>query len=215
MFEQIIGSMQLASKIDHTVLGPETVPSDISRIVDEAEEYGMNICVPPRYVEYADSLTDCRLATVVGFPNGTSKTSVKCFEAERAVSDGADEIDMVAHIGDIKSGDDMSIQFEVEEVVRRVNVPIKVIVESHLLSEDELRTVCEACEDANADFVKTSTGFSDGGAEVGDVKVMSDYLPVKASGGVSTLSEAREMLDAGAERIGASGGYDIMREYNS
>lgn len=214
-FEVVVVIMQFASKIDHTVLGPRTVPSDISRIVDEAEEYGMNICVPPRYVEYADSLTDCRLATVIGFPNGTSKTNVKCFEAEEAVSDGADEIDMVAHIGDIKSADSMSIQVEVEEVVRRVNVPVKVIVESHLLSEDNLRTVCEACKDANADFVKTSTGFSGGGAEVEDVRVMSDYLPVKASGGISNLTEAREMIDAGADRIGASSGYEIMKDYRS
>lgn len=214
MFEQLSHSMDLASQIDHTVLGPEKTAEDVSTLVDQAEEYGMNICVPPRYVAYADSLTDSRLATVIGFPNGTSKTSSKVFEAEEAFNDGADEIDMVAHIGDIKSGDLTSVQVEVEEVVRSVNVPVKVIVESHLLSETKLRDVCEACKDANADFVKTSTGFSDGGAEVRDVEVMSEYLPVKASGGVSNLDEALQMIEAGAERIGASSGHEIMREYH-
>lgn len=205
--------MDFATQIDHTVLGPEKTASDISNLVDQAEEYGMNVCVPPRYVEYADSLTDNRLVTVVGFPNGTSKTSSKVFEAREAFDDGADEIDMVAHIGDIKSEDVTSVQVEVEEVVRSVNVPVKVIIESHLLSESDIRAVCQACKDANADFVKTSTGFSGGGAEIQDVKMMSEYLPVKASGGISNLDEALRMIEAGAERIGASSGYEIMKEY--
>ena len=206
--------MELASRIDHTVLGPEKTATDVSDLVDEAEKHGMNVCVPPRYVDYANGLTNHRLATVVGFPNGTSKTSSKVFEAESAFEDGVDEIDMVAHIGDIKSGDITSVQVEVEEVVRSVNIPVKVIVEAHLLSEEELRGVCQACEDANADFIKTSTGFSGGGAKLKDVEVMSGYLPVKASGGISNLREAVRMIEAGAERIGTSSGDKIMREYN-
>ncbi|MDS0294415.1 deoxyribose-phosphate aldolase [Halogeometricum luteum] len=202
---------EFAARIDHTVLGPETTLSDVESVLDEAAEYGMNACIPPCYVaEAADYAPDVTVATVVGFPHGQHSTAAKREEAVDAWENDADELDMVINIGRLKAGDDDAVEEDVAEVVAAVPVPVKVIIETALLSEEEKRRACEAAVEADADFVKTSTGFAEGGATVADVELMAEYLPVKASGGVGSYEEATAMFDAGAERIGASSGVDIV-----
>jgi len=205
---------ELAAKIDHTVLGPETTLADVEELLDAAAEYGMNACIPPCYVAEADEYApDVTLATVIGFPHGQHATAAKREEAVLAYEDGADELDMVINIGRLKAGDHETVREDIEEVVAAVPVPVKVIIETALLTDDEKHAACEAAEEADAAFVKTSTGFADGGAEVADVELMSEYLPVKASGGVGDYEKAKAMLDAGAERIGASSGVAIVEDF--
>ncbi|MFC4447539.1 deoxyribose-phosphate aldolase [Halorussus aquaticus] len=205
---------ELAAKIDHTVLGPETTLDDVTAVLDEADEYGMNACIPPCYVaEAAEHAPEVTLATVVGFPHGQNATSAKREEAVVAYEDGADELDMVLNVGRLKAGDDEAVREDIEEVVASVPVPVKVIIETALLSDEEKHRACEAAAEADAAFVKTSTGFADGGATVADVELMSEYLPVKASGGVGNYEQAKAMIDAGAERIGASSGVEIVEDF--
>ncbi|MFC7046857.1 deoxyribose-phosphate aldolase [Halobacteriaceae archaeon GCM10025711] len=204
----------LAAAIDHTVLGPETTPEDVHRVLDEAAEYGMNACIPPCYVaDVADYRPDVTLATVIGFPHGQHATAAKREEAVRAWEDGADELDMVVNVGRLKADEHASVRRDIEEVVAAVPIPVKVIIETALLTDDEKHTACRLAKEADADYVKTSTGFADGGATVADVELMSEYLPVKASGGVGDYETAKAMLDAGAERIGASSGVTIVTDF--
>ena len=209
-----MNDQELAAKIDHTVLGPETTLADVKELLDEAQEYGLNACIPPCYIAEADEYApDVPLATVIGFPHGQNATEAKREEAVLAYEDGADELDMVVNIGRLKAGDHEAVREDIEEVVAAVPIPVKVIIETALLSDDEKHAACEAAEEADAAFVKTSTGFADGGAEVPDVELMSEYLPVKASGGVGNYEQARAMFDAGAERIGASSGVEIVEDF--
>lgn len=202
------------SRIEHTVLGPETTPADVRRTLDEAREFGLRACVPPNYVglatEYAPGVP---LTTVVSFPHGTAATGTKVHEAERAFEDGADELDVVPHVGRLKAGDDDVVARDIEAVVEATPLPTKVIVETPLLSEAETHRVGRIAADAGADYLKTATGFSGGGATVADVKCLAEYAPVKASGGIGSWREARTMFEAGAARIGASSGATIAREY--
>lgn len=208
---------EFAAKIDHTVLGPETTWSAVQTVLAEAAEYGMNACIPPCYVSEAASAdaTPETVATVVGFPHGQHATAAKRDEAVTAWNDGADEIDLVINIGRLRAGDDAAVAADVADVVAAVPIPVKVIIETSLLTDAEKRRACSAAADADADMVKTSTGFADGGATVADVELMSEYLPVKASGGIGSAAEATAMLDAGAERIGASSGVDIVTDYEA
>ena len=204
-----------AASIDHTVLGPETTWGDVETVLDEAAEHGMNACLPPCYVAEAadrDGVPGA-IATVVGFPHGQHAPAAKRDEAVGAWEDGADELDLVINVGRLKADEDDAVAAEIAGVVAAVPVPVKVIIETALLSDAEKRRACEAAVEADADMVKTSTGFADGGATVADVELMSDYLPVKASGGVGSYEEARAMLDAGATRIGASSGVEIVEGY--
>jgi len=202
---------ELAPKIDHTVLGPETTWADTKRVLDEAAEHGMNACIPPCYVsEAAGYAPDVTLATVIGFPHGQHAAAAKREEAVVADADGADELDVVINVGRLRAGETDAVQEELAGVVAATPLPVKVIIETALLTHDEKHAACEAAEAAGADMVKTSTGFADGGAAVADVELMSEYLPVKASGGVGSYEEAMAMLDAGAERIGASSGVEIL-----
>ncbi|MFB6132240.1 MAG: deoxyribose-phosphate aldolase [Halanaeroarchaeum sp.] len=207
---------ELAGAIDHTVLGPTTTIADVTRVVDEAVEYGMNVCIPPCYVAEgrATAPDDLTLATVVGFPHGQHAPRVKREEAVTATEDGADELDVVVNVGRLKSGDEAAVESALESILNAVSVPVKVIVGAPLLTESELRTACELAMDAGADYVKTATGFADGGASVADVEVMAEYLPVKASGGIGDWETARAMLAAGAERIGASAGGAIVEDFD-
>ena len=207
---------EFAARIDHTVLGPETAPGDVEAVLEAAAEHGTNACIPPCYVaEAVEAAPDVTVVTVCGFPHGQAASGTKEDEAEQACSDGADEIDVVLNVGRLQSGENDAVREELERVVAAVPVPVKVIVEAPLLSEDELRTACELAADADADYVKTATGFSEGGAAVADVEVMAGYLPVKASGGIGSFEEAVGMLDAGAERIGASSGVEIVEGYDA
>lgn len=204
----------IADRIEHTVLGPETTWEAVETVLDEAIQYGMRACIPPCYLHRAtDYAPGVDLTTVVGFPHGQHLTETKCHEAKDAWKAGASEIDVVANIGSIKSEEFESLQSELGEVVAAVPVPVKVILEAPLLEEDELRAASRAAADADVDYLKTSTGFTDGGATVEDVRLMSEYKPVKASGGVGSWAFASELFDAGAERIGASSGATIVEEY--
>jgi len=203
---------EFAASIDHTVLGPETTWSDVRTVLAEAADHGMNACIPPCYVAEAADADDApsTVATVVGFPHGQHAPKAKRDEAVRAWDHGADEIDLVINVGRLKAGEDDAVAAEISDVVAAVPIPVKVIIETALLTDDEKHRACRAAVDADAAMVKTSTGFADGGATVADVELMSDYLPVKASGGVGSYEEARAMIEAGAARIGASAGVAIV-----
>jgi deoxyribose-phosphate aldolase len=202
------------ARIEHTVLGPTTTWADVATTLDTALREGMRACLPPCYIaDAADYAPGVDLTAVVGFPHGQHTTDVKCREARRAWEDGADELDMVANVGRLLGGEDDAVTEDIAEVVAAVPVPVKVIVEAPLLNDDQLHRACQAAADADATYVKTATGFSEGGATVADVELMSEYLPVKASGGVGSWERAKAMFDAGAERIGASSGDVIVKEY--
>ncbi len=205
-----------AGRIDHTVLGPETTLGDVEGALETAATYGMNACIPPCYVrEAAEMAPEVTLVTVCGFPHGQAAPETKEFGAESAWKDGADEVDVVVNIGRLRAGDDEAIADELARVVAAVPVPVKVIVEAPLLSIGELRTACELADDAGAAYVKTATGFSVGGATVEDVGIMAEYLPVKASGGIGSFGAALAMLEAGADRIGASAGDAIVDGFDA
>lgn len=207
-----IMSKDFASRIEHTVLGPETTVDDIEEVMRVAAEEGMRACVPPcTPLRILRRFPEVKISTVVGFPHGQNHTHVKEDEARKCVRMGMDEIDMVANVGWLKGGNLGLYRHDVESVVSCVDVPVKVIIETPLLDDDEKHMACQVAKEAGADFVKTATGFSDGGATVKDVKLMSEYLPVKASGGIGSAEKAMEMFDAGAERIGASSGDVIVR----
>ncbi|WP_408957286.1 deoxyribose-phosphate aldolase [Natrinema sp. 74] len=202
---------ELAPLIDHTVLGPETTPADVRTVLDEAREYGMNACIPPSAVaEAADYAPDVTLATVVGFPHGQHSHEIKRREGVTAWQAGADELDVVINVGRLQAGEDDVVRAELAELVAAVPIPVKVILETALLSDEEKRRACEAAVAADAAMVKTSTGFANRGATVDDVELLCEYLPVKASGGIRSYDDAVAMLEAGADRIGASSGVDIL-----
>jgi deoxyribose-phosphate aldolase len=202
------------ARIEHTVLGPTTAWADVTDVLDTALGEGMRACIPPCYVtEAADYAPGVDIATVVGFPHGQHATAVKCAEAQQAWDDGADELDVVANLGRLRGDEDDAVVDDLAEMVAAVPIPVKAIVEAPLLDKGELQRVCEAAVEADADFVKTATGFVEGGATVEDVEIMSEYLPVKASGGIGSWDRAEAMFDAGAERIGASSGDTVVAEY--
>ncbi len=205
-----------AARIDHTVLGPETTLADVESVVTEAATYGMNACIPPGYLaDVAEIAADVTLVTVCGFPHGQSARETKVYAAEQAWQDGADELDVVINVGRLHAGDTDAVHAELEHVVTAVPIPVKVIVEAPLLTESELRTACDLAANAGAAYVKTATGFAAGGATIADVEIMAEYLPVKASGGISRFREAAAMLSAGADRIGASAGDSLVEEFEA
>jgi deoxyribose-phosphate aldolase len=200
-----------AARIDHTVLGPATTVADARRVVAAAAEYGMNACVPPCYLsEVVDE--GVTVATVVGFPHGQHDPTVKREEAVEAWGDGADELDVVLNVGRVTAGETGTVIDELSELVAAVPVPVKVIVEAPLLSGAQKRRAAEAAVEADADYLKTGTGFA-GPATVEDVALLGEYLPVKASGGIDTYEDAMAMLDAGAVRIGASAGVELVEGF--
>lgn len=205
----------VAAKIEHTVLGPETTWTDVTDVLDAAIRYGMGACIPPCYVERADEYAPMvELTTVVGFPHGQHTPATKCKEAETAWKDGAAEVDVVVNRGYLDEDEDGRLETDIEEVVASVPVPVKIIVESPALEEDSLHRLGEIAAEAGVSYLKTATGFGPGGATVEDVELLSEYLPVKASGGVATWEEAQELFEAGAERIGTSNGDVIVEEYH-
>lgn len=212
-----------ASLIDHTLLKPEATDEDIKRLCEEAARYRFaSVCVNPTWVKVAAcSLrgSGVPVCTVIGFPLGATLADVKAYEARRAISDGATEVDMVINVGALKSGDDCLVEHDIRsvvEVAHEYQATCKVIIETALLTDDEKVRACLAAKKAGADFVKTSTGFSKGGATVADIALMrrtvGTELGVKASGGVKGLEDARKLVEAGATRIGASVGVKIAQE---
>lgn len=206
-------------KLDHTLLTQTAVWKDIKQILDEAMEHETaSACIPASYVKQASEYVQGRLpiCTVIGFPNGYSTTATKVFETKDAIANGADEIDMVANIGFIK---DQRFD-EVEEEIRQIHEAcegkiLKVIIEACLLTEEEKVKMCEIVTRAGAEFIKTSTGFSTGGATFADVELMRKHVgpnvKVKAAGGISTLDDAVEFIRLGADRLGTSRLIKIMK----
>lgn len=214
--------MQLNSYIDHTILKPEATEEDIKRICQEAKQYNFKaVCINPCFVQLASELlfgTDVQVCTVIGFPLGANHGQTKVYETTHAISDGADEIDMVINIGDVKNKNFEKVEREIEEILvecKKNQKLLKVIFEVCLLSNEEIVKLCEICKELQVDFVKTSTGFSTGGASAEVVKLMKDTVGsnvgVKASGGVRSKEDALKMIEAGATRIGASSGVKIMQ----
>ncbi|NCD01262.1 deoxyribose-phosphate aldolase [bacterium] len=211
--------MNIASYIDHTVLAANATSEKIATICKEAIEYKFaSVCVNSCHVkECSNKLknTDVAVCTVVGFPLGAMSTKAKAFEALQAIEDGADEIDMVINIGWLKDGKDDLVLKDIKALKEACGDKLlKVIIETCLLSDEEKVKACSLAKKAGADFVKTSTGFSTGGARVEDValmrKTVGNELGVKASGGIHNYEEAKAMIDAGATRIGASCGVAIV-----
>ncbi|MBC7909494.1 MAG: deoxyribose-phosphate aldolase [Pyrinomonadaceae bacterium] len=212
-----------AGLIDHTLLKPEATEEDIRRLCEEAARFRFaSVCVNPTWVRAASCHlhgTGVPVCTVIGFPLGATLADVKAYEARRAIFDGAREVDMVINIGALKSGDDCAVEHDIHSVAsvaHEANVICKVIIETALLTDEEKVRACSAAKRAGADFVKTSTGFSKGGATVADIALMrrtvGAELGVKASGGVKGLEDARKLVEAGATRIGASVGVKIAQE---
>lgn len=220
-----ISKQSVAGCIDHTILKPEATEADITRLCREAAEYGFAaVCVNPVYVPLAVEIlggTNVNVCTVIGFPLGVNSTEVKVYEARLAVLQGASEIDMVIRVGAVKEGRLEIARQDIAEVVRgarsiKPDVIVKVIIETCLLTDSEKVTACQLAESAGADFVKTSTGFSSGGALVSDVALMKNSIGssmrIKASGGIRSAAEAISFIKAGAARIGTSSGIKIIEE---
>lgn len=209
--------------IEHTALHAAVNEQDIQTVLDQAKKYNLlGVCIPPFWVKKAKrelSELDIQLVTVVGFPLGYSMTQTKVFETEQAIKDGADEIDVVWSITGFKS----RMNWPKIELARLANLCheeeklLKVIIETALLQEEELLEACHICTDAGVDFVKTSTGFADKGAQIATIQRMREILPsqvgIKASGGIKTLDQAEAMIAAGADRIGTSSGHLILEAW--
>lgn len=202
-------------RIEHTVLGPTTQWVDVQAVLDAALEHGLRACIPPCYVARADDYANVPITTVIDFPHGQGTTEAVAEAARRAWDDGADELDVVSNVGQLRDGEDEAIRDAIAEVVSAVPLPVKVIVEAPLLTDDEKHRIGQLAADADAAFLKTATGFSDGGATVADVELLSQYRPVKASGGIGSWAQAEAMFEAGAERIGASSGVTIVEEWHA
>ncbi len=207
---------------DHTILKSEAVEADIIKLCQEAKEYDFySVCVNPCNVTLAAGLlqgTDVKVASVVGFPLGASPTEVKSLETEIACKDGASEIDMVINVGFLKDGKYQEVEQDIAAVVttaKKYHAIVKVILETCLLSDEEIVKACQLSKEAGAAFVKTSTGFSTAGATAAHVKLMKetvgDSMSVKASGGIRDYVTTMEMINAGADRIGASASVNILK----
>lgn len=211
--------MNLAKLIDHTILKPIAQRADIERVCAEARKYGFcSVCINPVWVAYAKQLlkgSDVKVCTVIGFPLGANTSAVKAYETKDALNNGADEIDMVINIGALKDKDYDTVLADIQAVRQACQGhTLKVIIETSQLTDDEKVKACEISAQAGADFVKTSTGFTGGGATAADVAFMKKSIPahmqVKASGGVRTREDFDAMVSAGATRIGASSGVKIV-----
>lgn len=217
----IILNQQYATYIDHTLLKADATKEEIIRLCEEAKTYSFaSVCVNPTWVKTAAEVLNgsaVKVCTVIGFPLGASTSAVKAFETKDAIENGAGEIDMVINIGALRSGDDELVKNDIAAVVdsAKGKAIVKVIIETSLLTDQEKRKACELSRAAGADFVKTSTGFSTGGATEEDVKLMRGVvgpeMGVKASGGVRSFEDMKKMIEAGATRIGASSGVQIMQ----
>lgn len=214
--------MQIAKKIDHTLLRPNTTTQEIINLCKEAIKYDFaSVCINPCYVEIAAKLLEessVKVCTVIGFPLGATTTQAKVFEAEEAIKNGAKEVDMVINIGALKEGNDNAVYKDIRAIVDAMKdkAIVKVILETCLLTDEEKVRACKLCVKAEADFVKTSTGFSKGGATVEDIvlikKAVGENILIKASGGVRSYKDAIKMIAAGAARIGTSNGVEIISQ---
>ncbi len=211
--------MAINEYIDHTLLKPDATKEGIDKLLAEAKEYDFaSVCVNPYWVAYCAQVlkdSDVKVCTVIGFPLGANTTATKVFEAKEAIANGADEIDMVINIGELKAGNDAAVEADIHALAEASgNKLLKVIIETCLLTDQEKVRACQLAVKAGADYVKTSTGFSTGGATIPDVTLMrqtvGDQVGVKASGGARTYQDAKAFVEAGASRIGASAGVAIV-----
>jgi deoxyribose-phosphate aldolase len=214
--------MSIAKCIDHTVLKPQTTEAAVRKLCAEAAQYGFaSVCVNPCWVALCADLlkdTEVDVCTVIGFPLGANTSAVKAFEAAEAIRQGATEVDMVLNVGALKDGNADLVRADIAAVVEvaRGKALVKVILETCLLTDEEKRIACRLAKEAGADYVKTSTGFSTGGATEADIALMraevGPEMGVKASGGIRDYATAQAMIRAGASRIGASAGVQIVAE---
>jgi deoxyribose-phosphate aldolase len=215
-------SQTIAGKIDHTLLKADATKEQIVTLCEEAKEYSFaSVCVNPTWVKTAAELLketpNVKVCTVIGFPLGATTSETKAFETKNAIENGANEVDMVINIGALKDKQDDLVQQDIKAVVdaAKGKALVKVIIETSLLTDEEKKRACELAVKAGTDFVKTSTGFSTGGATVEDIRLMRETvgpdLGVKASGGVRSREDALAMIEAGATRIGASSGVAISK----
>lgn len=221
----VIMTNNVAKMIDHTLLKADATKDQIEKICAEAKEYNFaSVCVNPTWVKLSSDLlngTEVKVCTVIGFPLGASTPETKAFETKNAIENGATEVDMVINIGALKGGDNELVERDIRAVVdaAKGKALTKVIIETCLLTEEEKVRACELSVKAGADFVKTSTGFSTGGATAEDIalmrKTVGPDLGVKASGGVRSAEDAQKMIEAGATRIGASSGAAIVNGLTS
>ncbi|HYJ37059.1 MAG TPA: deoxyribose-phosphate aldolase [Chitinophagaceae bacterium] len=214
--------MQIASYIDHTILKPTSLISDVERICNEAVEYGFAaVCIPPPFVKRARiilSPSSVKVATVVGFPFGYAPIESKVAEVVLAIVDGADELDMVINLIALKNTDWEYLEREinlVKDIIKQKGKLIKVIIESGVLSDEEILKCCSLYAKCGVDFLKTSTGYADKGATVEAVQLMRRHLPstvrIKASGGIKTYAFAKQLIEAGASRLGCSASVEILK----
>lgn len=203
---------EILAKCDHTLLTQTATPDDIRRICDEGIEFGTaSVCIPPCYVDLAARYSGGRIpiCTVIGFPNGNMTTAAKCFETRDAVANGASEIDMVINIGMLRAGMVDYVRDEIAAVRAECRGRVlKVIIETCLLTDEEKKLMCSVVAQGGADYIKTSTGFSKGGATKEDIRLFAENVPaglkIKAAGGISTLADAEEFIKLGASRLGTS-----------
>jgi deoxyribose-phosphate aldolase len=213
--------MELAKYIDHTQLKPDTTQEKMEELIEEAKEYGFaSVCVNPYWVPFCYERlrnTSVKVCTVIGFPLGSNATDTKIYETKQAIKAGAEEVDMVINVGELKSGHDQLVKEDINAVVQAAGdkALIKVIIETALLTNEEKVRACQLAKEAGADYVKTSTGFSGGGATRSDIELMrktvGGKMGVKASGGIRDLKTTNMMIEAGATRIGASAGAAILK----
>ena len=213
--------MEMNKYIDHTLLKVDATISQIDQLIEEAKKYHFaSVCISPCFVKYAKEAlqgTDVKVCTVIGFPSGQNTSLVKGYETSDAIKNGADEIDMVINIGALKDERYEEVLNDIQEVVKNANGRlVKVILETCLLTNDQIVTACQLAKEAKADFVKTSTGFSLAGATLESVKLMADTvgdcLKVKASGRIRDFKTVIAMIESGASRIGTSNGVKIVEE---
>ncbi|GKX52478.1 deoxyribose-phosphate aldolase [Budvicia aquatica] len=220
-----MANVNIAKMIDHTLLKADAKKEEILKLCGEAKQYGFkSVCINPGWVNVAAKAlagSDVEICTVIGFPLGANTPETKAFETGNAIANGATEVDMVLNIGALKAGDSDAVLADIQAVVDAAaraskKVIVKVILETCLLTDAEKELACQLCVKAGADFVKTSTGFSTGGATVADIQLMRKTvgpdLGVKASGGVRSLSDVEKMMAAGANRMGASAGIAIVTD---
>ncbi len=216
-----LSDISLARMIDHTMLKADATIDEITKLCEEAKQYNFaSVCINPSYVPLCAKLlkgTQVKVCTVIGFPLGATTTATKRAETEEVLNEGAQEVDMVINIGKLKAGDYKYVFNDINQVAlaaKRRNAVSKVIIETSLLTDEEKVKACLISKEAKADFVKTSTGFSTGGATAGDIALMryvvGSSVGVKASGGVRSLEDAEEMIKSGADRIGASASVKIV-----
>ncbi len=211
---------EILSAVDHTMLSPTATWEEIRGLCDEGIKYNTaSVCIPPSYVKRAKEYVgdSIKICTVIGFPNGYSTTSVKAYEASAALDDGADEIDMVINIGDLKNKEYDNIKSEIRKLKNICKSKIlKVIIETCALDTDEKINMCRIVTESGADFIKTSTGFGKGGATFDDIVLFKKYVGpnvrIKAAGGISSIADAEKFMELGADRLGTSRIVKIVKE---